>query len=51
MCNLILDDGLILKGNRIVVPEVLKLSVFGRLHKEHQEKQNAAYLQGCLFSG
>ena len=28
MCNLILDDRLILKGDRILVPEALKLSVF-----------------------
>ena len=38
MCNLILDDGLILKGDRIVVPEALKLSLVERLHRDHQEE-------------
>ena len=38
MCNFILVDELILKGDRIVVAEALKLSVVERLHTDHQEE-------------
>ena len=37
--NLILEDGSILKGDRIVVPETLKHSVFKILYTCHQEKK------------
>ena len=35
-CDLILEDGLILKGDRIVIPEALRPSVLETLHTGHQ---------------
>ena len=35
-CDLVLDDGLILKGHRIVLPKVLRQEVLQALHSTHQ---------------
>ena len=35
-CDLVLDDGLILKGHRIVLPKVLRKEVLQALHSTHQ---------------
>ena len=35
-CDLVLDDGLILKGNRIVVPTSLRDKVLKAIHTAHQ---------------
>ena len=35
-CDLVLDDGIILKGNRILIPESLRDDVLKAIHTAHQ---------------
>ena len=35
-CDLVLDDGLVLKGNRTIIPEALRKDVLTTLHTGHQ---------------
>ena len=35
-CDLVLEDGLILKGNRVIVPETLRMRVLEVIHEGHQ---------------
>ena len=43
-CDLVLDDGLILKGNRILIPESLREEVLKALHTAHQGETKSLLL-------
>ena len=43
-CDLVLDDGLVLKGNRIVIPEALRRDVLTSLHTGHQGETKTVLL-------
>ena len=35
-CDLVIEDGLILKGDRIIIPEILRGQILDALHTGHQ---------------
>ena len=50
-CDLVIEDGLILKGDRIIIPETLRSQVLEALHTGHQGKLNVYFLQGSQYFG
>ena len=43
-CDLVIDDGLVLKGDRIVIPQSLKKEVLEAIHTGHQGKTKCLLL-------
>ena len=43
-CDLVIDDGIVLKGNRIVVPEKLRKEVLKAIHTGHQGESKCILL-------
>ena len=44
-CDLVIDDGLVLKGDRIVIPQSLKKEVLEAIHTGHQGKTKCVLLE------
>ena len=45
-CDLVIEDGLILKGDRIIIPEPLRGQVLEALHTSHQGDQMPTSCKG-----
>ena len=43
-CELVIDDGLVLKGNRLVIPEELRTDVLKAIHTGHQGETKCVLL-------
>ena len=51
-CDLVIENGLILKGDRIIIPETLRGQVLEALHTGHQvRKLNFYFWQGSQYFG